>query len=279
MSRVLKNTNKFSLANTFSLVTFNIKNTKKSIIGWSIAIFAIMFLYMILFSSMKDIAQVKIDSLPEGVLKFMGVDSFATMLNYISYYGMIYNIMLIPISIFATTYTSKIISSEETEKSIEYLYSLPVSRNEIFISKIITSFFGVTIVIFAGAIATVLCGYINGGSTFILMDFIQILKISSFTPYFFSSLAILIAGITTKIANGAVSSLIALALYFLGYLSSLLGDKAMWLEKISPFVLFNPTKALVLSNETFTYLGIYLILFFAMYVLGTFFYKKRDFNI
>jgi len=267
----------FEFKNSLKLMSFEIKNNRAKIIGWSVTIFLIMFLYMILFPSMKDMAQMKMEAMPEELLKFSKMENMSQMGNFITYYGMIYNMILIAISIFAVTFSANLITKEEKSKSIEFLYSLNVSRLEIYISKLLTAFIAVLIVVFSGAFSTLICGFANGGETFVLTDFMQIVKVSSFTAFFFISVSFLIAGITTKIGVSVIGSMVVLACYMLGYLGVLLEDKAKWLLYLSPFEMFSPTNALELSNKTLISLVIYFVFMVVFFVLGASFYRKRDF--
>lgn len=277
--RMIKTMRNFEFKNIIKLTSFDIKNNLFKIIGWSIAVFSIMFLYMILFPSIKDIAQVKIEVMPKELLQFMGMEEIQDMSNFIIYFGMIFNIVLIAISIFAATFSANLICREEKSKSIEFLYSLSVSRNEIYFSKVLTAFIGVYIVVFSAALSTFICGMINGGETFIASDFLQIVKISSFTAFFFITVSFLLAGITTKIGVPVISSMSVLICYMLGYLGTLLGDKSEWLLNFSPFEAFSPTNAINFSNDTLKILAVYLIIMTIFVVSGMIFYKKRDYNI
>jgi len=271
--------NNFSIKNVLKLSKFDIKNNRKSIIGWTIAIFAIMFLYMILFTSIQEMAKVEMESLPEELLQFMGMEDFSVMDTFIGYYSMIYNLIMIAICIFASTFTARILINEEKNKSIEFLYSLPVSRVEIYLSKLITAFFAVTLVVIAGGISTAICGMINGGETFIVEDFMQILRYTSFTAYFFMGVAIMLAGIVGNTGVTTISALIVVASYLFGYLSKLLVTKAQWLEYLSPLTLFSPNNALVLSSKTVSNMIVYYIIMIAFIVIGAIVYKNRDYNI
>ncbi len=149
------------------LVKFNLSVNKKQIIGWCIALFSFMFLYMILFPSVKDMAQVKLDAMPQELLQFVGISDMADMGNYVIYFGMIYNLILVAMSIFAVIFTSNLLYNEEKTKTIEFMYSLEVNKYEIYFSKLITSYLAIMLVVIATCSSAIICGYIGGGETFI----------------------------------------------------------------------------------------------------------------
>lgn len=267
------------MKNILKLSKFQLRNKRNTIIGWSVGTFAMMFLYMILFDSMKELGQAKLEAMPKEMMQFMGVESLDIMLNWIAYFGMIFGIFVMVVSIFAATFSGSIFFNEEKSKSIEFLDALPVSRSEVYYSKVLTSFVGVLFVVISTVIAAALCGVINGGDTFVVMDFLTIVKVSSFTIFFFMAVACFFGGVTGKVSAGMAGATITVAIYMLGYLSRLLEDKGDILSYFSPFVLFDATSALALSTQTIGFLIGYIVLFVLLIVGGSFFYNRRDFHI
>lgn len=264
--------------NLMKLTKFELKIQKKLIFGWCISIFGIMFLYMVLFPSIKDLAQAEMEAMPKELLDLFGMGQFSDMGNYITYYGMIYNIILIAISIFATTFGANLLYKEEKSKSIEFLYSLEVSRSEIFFSKLLTGFIGLISVIICAIIPSLICGFM-AGDTFDIIDFMKISKMSSFTPFLFLALAFMISGISSKISGPTISSVVVLVSYMMGYLGTLLEDKAQWLKYLSPFESISPSNAIKMEDETMIVMGIYIIIMILFVIIGKTIYKKRDLNL
>ncbi len=267
------------MSNILKLIKFNLFVTKKTIIGWSIAIFLIMGMYMILFDSIQDIVKAEMEAMPEELLQFFGVNNLTDMSNYITYFGTILGILIIAISIFAVTYSASLITKEEKTKSIEFLSGLPISRKEIFISKYLTSLIAIIFIVLLAGLSATISGYIKGGDTFNIGDLLNIILITGFIPIFFGGVGIMIAGINSKIATGSMVSIITLISYMLGYLTELLKDKAEWLKYLSPFILFSPSNALELSNSTVITFIIYIILYIVLIIVGLKIYKKRDMKV
>lgn len=265
--------------NIIQLTMFQLKTSKKLIISWAIAIFAFMFLYMILFPSVQDMAQVKMDAMPEEIMQFMGMDDFEDMGNYMTYFGVIYNMLLIAISIFGAVLGSGIIAKEEKHKTIEFLYSLEVSRVEIYISKFIAAYMGVVIVIISATVSTIICGVINGGDTFILIDVIQIVKCTSVTPFVFLALGTMIAGCTSKVSGGSAGSMVVILCYVLGFLSTMVSEELSWFKYLSPFEVLDPSVATELTGEVMVAMGGYCVVMMVFLVIGGVVYNKRDYQI
>ncbi len=267
MSRVLK------------LSHFELVVHRRQLIGWSVGVFLVMFLYMILFSSMQELAQIKMDAMPVEVLQLVGMSEMSDMGHYITYFGMIFNLVLIAISVFATTFSANLIVKGEQSRSIEFLASLAVSRTEIYLSKVLTAFIGILMITSMAVLSAFICGLIGGGETFILMDFLTISKFSSFTPFFFMTLAFLCAGAVVHYSPVMISSSCVVLAYVMGYLGVLLEDKATWLLQLSPFEVFSPTNVLGFDNSMILTASIYLIVAITALVSGHYAYKHRDFNV
>ena len=268
-----------NLKNVWYLTKFDLKNYRKSIIIWSVTIFCITFLYMILFPSVKEMGQMKLEAMPKELLEFVNMSSMEDLENYMVYYAMIISLIIIAISIFATTFTSKIINLEEKTKFIEFTNSLEISRKQILFSKTLTSFIAVLMVCLSAVIANFICAYTVGGTTFNLNDTLMITKITFFIPFFFMSIALFVSGLTGKSVVSGLASGMVFITYMMGYLSKLIGDKGNFLKYLSPFEMLSPKAVTSLSNETITSYGILIMVFIILIVLAHLLYSKRDFRI
>ncbi len=265
--------------NIFMLCRFNLMTSKKAIIGWGVAIFSIMTLYMILFPSIQDLAQAKFDVMPQELMQFVGMENMADMSNYITYFGMIYNLILVAASIFSATFSAALITKEEKTKSIEFLNSLAVSRLEIYISKYFTSLIAVAAVVFGAIVSTIACGFIGGGESFVLAHIISSAKITSFSAFLFGGIGLMFAGISAKIGSGSVVASVVLVSYMLGYLGELLDENARWLTNFSPFITLNVQEVIAFSEQTAVMLVIYIAIYIVALLAGAVVYNKRDFQV
>lgn len=268
-----------SFSNIKSLSAFNLKNSKRGIFLWSIVLFGIVFMYMILFPSMKDLAQVKLDSLPKEILQLFGMESFLEMSNYNSYFAMIYGFLVLVISLYITSFATGSIVNEEKNGSIEFLYSQSLTRGEIYCSKAITSCVALFSVILACALAAILCGVLVGGETFELFGILQILKITGFTPFVFMALGLMVGGVSSRFGTSQSSIMFVVLSYMLGYLGLLLEDKGKVLRYFSPFELLSPRIALDISSELMLQVFIIFLVSIVFITLGITVYKRRDLKL
>ena len=259
----------------FALVKAELKIHKKEIIGWMLAMFFISFFYTFLFPSVKDIAQAKMEAMPEALLKMVGMASMQDMGNYIHYSGIILGMLLIAITIFASIFASRILLDEERNQTIEFLYAMPLSRTTIYMSKFITCFIVTWLVVVCAIAAMFLCGYLHDEKTFVVMDMMKISKVCALIPFIFMCISFGLAG-SSKKASGMVGCGIVMISYFAGYLSSLLSEDYEWLSYSSPFQRLSYQHAIQLDEEVMITLLCYLAIAAIFIIIGLFNYKKRD---
>lgn len=268
-----------SLKNVIQFCKFNLYTTRKQIFGWTIAIAAIMVMYMILFPYVADMGEMKLETMPSELLELFGMSDEAVMTDYTTYFGMIYMLILVAVAIFASTFSAGLITREEKTKSIEFLSTLSVSRLEIYVAKYFTSTLAVTCVLAVAVISTIACGLFNGGETFDLMDIMLSAKTTSFTALFFGAIALFFAAFSPKTGGGSIGSMIVLASYMLGYLGQILGDKAEFLLNLSPFISFSVENSLAGGYDFWLTFAIYLLIYVVAIVAGGICYNKRDFQV
>lgn len=96
--------------------------------------------------------------IPKGALQFKGISNFDDLLSVLGFYSVnnvIY--MMVLGSIFAIVLSSGILLKEEYNKTAEYLLSWPLTRSEVFFSKLAVVFLN----IFLLNLATALAGFIS----------------------------------------------------------------------------------------------------------------------
>ena len=270
---------KFSIKNVIELCSFDLRIHKNQIIGWTLAIAAVMAMYMFFFPSVQDMATMKMEAMPKELLQLFGMGNMQDMSNYTSYFGMIYILVLLAISIFAATFSASLITSEEKSKSAEFLLAQSVSRTEIYVAKYLCSFVGILSITMVAMLVTIACGIYNGGPTFNQADIILGGKTSSFTPFLFGAIALCLAGLSRKFAGGAIVSLVVMASYMLGYLGEILGEDAEALLMFSPFASIGVEKVIAAGDAFYIAINVYYAIYIVALVLGGWLYNRRDLEV
>ena len=222
-----------------NLYNKELKRNRKNLFIWSGIAVSFTFMITSLYPTFQNAGQAMMDAMPKEMTKAFGMDMAEwkhIMGYYKTYYG--FHIILI-MSIYACSCGANILSKEEREKTSEFLFSKPISRKSIFISKTF-SLLTLIILIFALQTSASLLGvfFFDNGTidwnTFFYMHFNGFVLIS-----FFGALGLLISLLSKPKKNfmGIVVGIV-FTCYFLHAISKSLED-VEWIGLFSPFHYLN----------------------------------------
>jgi len=178
--------------------------------------------------------------LPAGLLQFKGISNFNDLLSVLGFYS-VNNIiyMMVLGSIYAIVLSSNILLKEEYNKTAEYLITKPVTRSEVFLSKLTV----VSVNIFLLNLVTTLAGFIcielvKTGSfsirAFLILSFYTLLL-----NFLFGAIGLFLSVIVKR--PKPITTLcigIVLIMYFIFTLSKITGSVAA-IGYLSPFKYVN----------------------------------------
>lgn len=122
-----------------NLYSKELKRNRKNLIIWSAIVMGFTILVMSIFPYMKNMGDemaILMRKMPEGMSKAMGIDeqTFNSILGmYNTYYGVY---IIVFLSIYTSSTGATIISKEEKNKTAEFLLTKPISRKNIFGTKL-----------------------------------------------------------------------------------------------------------------------------------------------
>lgn len=144
-----------------NLVLKEMRRNASSLIIWAIIITFLIILTMSFYGTFME-NQSKISGMlsiiPKGALQFKGISNFNDLLSVMGFYAannVIY--MMVLGSIFSIVISSNILLKEEYDKTAEYLLTRPLTRREIFFSKMAV----VGLYVFLLNLITALAGFIS----------------------------------------------------------------------------------------------------------------------
>lgn len=259
-----------------------LKRNRKSFFVWTI----ILVLYNIMAFSMYPSLANQGDSytqilanMPKELLAAFNIDQldFANILSFFGTYSYLY--FLLTGSIYAMILGAGILSKEESDKTIEFLLSKPITRSTIITGKITCA-----------ALYLFLFNLIFSSSSFILIETYKTtdyshtaLLILSVSPlivfYLFASIGLLISIFVVKaksvypIAIGA-----AMGAFILGIISEI-SSKANALKYFSPYKYVDSVH--IINNQSIEskYIVIFIIVTVTSIVLTYILYNKKDITI
>lgn len=181
----------------------------------------------------------------------------------------------LPLGIFSGLLGSNIISKEERDKTAEFLFSLPVTREKVILSKVTVGF----IYTIAINIITLLATYFafgRLGTNEVYNQFVFNMALGVLmTQMIFLSIGMILSSLLTQYKkSGSITIGVLMFTYMLSVLISLT-DKIDFLKYFTPFKYFSVDK--MLSNEFSIVFIILTIIITSSSIAGTFiFYKRRD---
>jgi ABC-2 type transport system permease protein len=219
-----------------------------------------------------------LDSMPEALMTALSLtgSNLTTPSGYISITAVYFYLIL---GVFAVLLGSNIISKEERDKTAEFLLTLPVSREQVILSKWVAAIINcmaITIVTGMTIIVTMLKYDIDKP----FYKFIFLLMVAVFiTQMIFLSIGMLLASVLKRYkASGKISASILMILYMLSVISAL-SSKLDKLKYVTPFKFFEPSSILLNSRYELEYvlisLGIVIVCMVGTFII----YPKRDLHL
>ena len=255
------------------------RRNAKSFLIWLIILSAINVSMFAAFGAVAEMAkntEAMLSQYPEAFVKAMSLDKF-DMTNILHYFASRSYILITFFgSIYAVMLSSCIISKEESEKTVEFLISKPITRSEIVSAK----FLCVSLYVFLFNLLFSCINYISmqvfKTSDFGIAPFLLI-SIGSFLIHFmFASLGFFLSVFITG-TRSVIS--VSFGLVFITYFFSIMAsvnEKMSFLVYLSPFSYFNAESLAVNSTLEIKYLFISVLLIFTTVGLSYLFYSKKN---
>lgn len=259
-----------------------IKNTWKSSFIWTISLCGIIFLLLAFFpsmqtESMKELAGAKMEGIDPSLLEALGLTELTDFTVITNYFGYVLQYLTLAIMIFVTHSAVNSLVKEETDGTIEFLYSKSVSRSAILVQKSvahIVSFFFILVCLFASTLA----GYL----LFSDFSFVESLGEAAifYSSILFIGLMFMAIGIllSTVLKSSKGSSGIVVAIVFgtfiLGIMSVLI-DNLSFLYYLSPMDWIKTQKLMMEGiniKEWIVGISVIIICFTASHEI----YKRKD---
>jgi ABC-2 type transport system permease protein len=223
-----------------------LKEMKKnaiSFIVWMIAITLLISLTMAVYRTFVE-NQSKIlgmmSLVPKGALQFKGISNFNDLLSVLGFYS-VNNIiyMMVLGSIFAIVLASNILLKEEYNKTAEYLLTRPLTRSEIFFSKLAV----ILLYIFLLNLVTALAGFISmevvKTGPFSIRAFIILSMNTLLLNILFGAIGLFLSTLVKKPKPITTFSIGLVLIFYFIYTLSKITESASKIGYLSPFKFVN----------------------------------------
>jgi ABC-2 type transport system permease protein len=216
-----------------------IRRNALSLMIWMIVITLLITLTMSVYRTFME-NQSKIAGMltiiPKGALQFKGISNFNDLLSVLGFYS-VNNIiyMMVLGSIFAIVLSSNILLKEEYDKTAEYLLTRPLTRSEIFLSKLAVIILNVFILNLVTSIAGFICMEIVKKGPFSIRAFLILSLYTLLLNILFGAIGLFLSTLIKRAKPITTLSIgLVLFFYFIYTLSKITASAAK-IGYLSPF--------------------------------------------
>jgi len=259
-----------------------IKANRRSIIFWSIGMFALVAMSMAKFGTLdlsNPTYKQLFDSMPKIIMVLFGMNGL-DISTPTGYYGVIYAFIVIMAAIHATMLGATIISKEERDKTSEFLMTKPITREKVITNKLLAAFCNVVILNIATIFSSFVMMNAYAKGLYNNNDILKLMFGLFMIQLVFLAIGAGVAATTKhpKTAAGLATSVLLFTFFIAKAID--LSTNLDALQYITPFKYFDAANVLnagIGIQPVFVVLSIVLV---AVFVSMTYvFYKKRDLNI
>lgn len=252
----------------------------KSLIIWTVTLLSILLMVFLVYPAM-NISQGQMEQLlksfPKAMLKAFNMDivSIGSVFGWFSTEG--YMMVTIIGSCYASLLGANILLKEESDKTIEFLYSKPISRNQIINSKLKVGILYILILNLCIGLLTYVGFSLTHELYFTKWLYLTISPLLMHYFFFFLSLFISTYYNRTKKVTG-ISLGLVLGTYFIQTIS-MMTTKIEFLKYFSPFEYFSSRYVTLNSHMHVGYLILSLVLMI-IFIAGTYYnYNKKELTV
>ncbi len=214
----------------------------RSVITWSVAVAALILVFVSLFSSFAQDAALLNEAMakfPEELRMAFGMNG-VDLSTVLGFYSFVFLFTQICLAIQAANYGFSLVSIEEREWTADFLLAKPVGRTQILTSKLLAALSGLTITNIV--VWTSSFGFINlfkGDRTYETNPLLLLLLSIVVFQLFFLAVGLVVSLLVKRIRSVTPYAMaLGFGMYVLSVFGDMLGESA--LEKITPFKHFDP---------------------------------------
>jgi len=214
----------------------------KSVVAWSVAVAAVLFVFASLFSSFAaQAASVNeaISKYPPQLLAAFGLNGI-DLSTIPGYFGFVFLLVQLCLAIQAANYGFSIVSIEEREWTADFLLTKPVNRSRVLTAKFLAALTGLTVTnaaVWVGSLDSL--SLFKAGRTYSGPALVLLLASIVVFQLFFLSVGLVVSLVVKRVRSVTPYAMgLGLGMYVLSAFGDMLGTSI--LEKITPFKHFDP---------------------------------------
>ena len=257
-----------------------LKINLKSFIIWTSILVSILLTAFLVYPAMAaqtETLDELLKTFPEELLKAFSMDliSISSVSGWFATEG--YMMVTLIGGSYVALLGGSILLKEESDKTIEYLYSKPISRNKIVLSRVLTGviyIFSLNLII---SLFTLVSFYLSDDLNVKLWFVMSVAPL--FLHYLFFFLSLLFSTYFKKIkAMTGISLGLVLGTYFV-HILTLMSDKLSFLKYVTPHEYFSSRYLIINEKLHYGYLLLTLILIIVSLSLTFYNYNKKELTV
>jgi len=215
----------------------------RSVLIWSLSVTALVLFFFSIFPTYAEQAELMkqvLAKFPPQLLEAFGMNRM-DLSSVEGFYGFLFTFVQLCLAIQAGNYGFGLVSIEENERTADFLLTKPVSRLQVFTSKLLAALSSLVVtdlVIWAASFLGILAW--SGGREYDTSLLIQLMLSIVLFQLFFLSVGLLISLLVKRVRSVTPYSLgLGFGAYVLAAFSGIFGD--VKLEYITPFKQLDPS--------------------------------------
>ena len=266
--------------NRFNVLKYEFGSSLKSSLIWAVSLSAFIVMIIGIFTALGEDLQLFSDIIadfPPEYQAILGInpESMTSMVSLIAIY---LPFLRLSVAIQAAILGLKMLTYEESQRTADFLLTKPISRNKIFISKLIASLLSIIITISIFTIVAIL-GYLMAEkrANYEVGLLIKIMVSMLFTALFVFGFTLILSQLMKKV-KGYIGMAIGLEIgfFFLSTLKTIM--KVEWLGYINPYSYFTASNIIVDNGYDIVLTIISFLVTTLTIVLSLVLYNRRDIN-
>lgn len=258
-----------------------LKSHRKSLIFWSIGIFLMVASGMVKYESLSSSDQPMnemLSGMPRSLLAVLGIGEF-DISTASGYYGLLYIYLLLMATIHSAMLGATIIAKEERDKTTEFLFVKPVSRNGIITAKLLAAFVNIVVLNIVTFISSlVLIGKYSNGEV-VTGDIAMTMAGMFILQLLFMVIGSSLAAVKRRSKSAASLATGVLLLTYLISVAIDLNENIEGLKYLTPFKYFEAKNVMFGGGFELIFVLLSGILVAVLTMVTFIFYKKRDLNV
>lgn len=257
-----------------------LKSHRKSIIFWSIGVFLMVVSGMTKYDAYSTSGQSMTDllaDLPKSLRAVFGFGDF-DLTKASGFYGMLFLYLLLMATIHAAMLGATIIAKEERDKTSEFLFVKPVSRNKIITAKLLAAFTNIVIFNLATFVSSiVILGRYSDGEA-VNGEIAILMAAMFFMQVLFMVIGSALAAIKKRPKSAAsMATGILLLTYILSVVIDL-NEDIEGLKYFTPFKYFEAKNVMYGGGFEAVFVILSVVLIAGLSIVTYVFFRRRDLN-